>query len=145
MEFKLRCERRLGEMLGEMDKHRGGRPKKTGNRGVTSFEPLKYSDIGVDKRLASRAQPIASVPEKKFEAAMAEAKDKERELTRSTVDKLLKTSAREERKRVAANQPASPLQLVPEHTDKACSGSGGYNSLPRFVLARDRAKSFPLP
>jgi len=65
-EFKLRCERRLGEMLtGEIQ--RGGHNKKQSNTPMTLL-----ADFGIDRNLSSRAQRIASVPEDKFEAVIGQ-------------------------------------------------------------------------
>ena len=63
-EFKLRCERRLGEMLvgmkkaGEMSR---GQPKKKCPTPMTLLKDLK-----IDRNLSSRAQRIASIPEEYY-------------------------------------------------------------------------------
>ena len=62
-EFKLRCERRLGEMLvgmKEVGEFGQGRRKVQG--------AMNFEDLDIDRNLSSRAQRIASVPEDKFEA-----------------------------------------------------------------------------
>lgn len=87
-EFKLRCERRLGELLGLM-KARGeiveGQPKRTVG------PPRQYlKDVSISRDLSARAQRIAAVPEAHFERVLADAKAGEQELTRVAVDKLLK-------------------------------------------------------
>ena len=87
-EFKLRCERRLGEILGAM---RGTGEIREGRRPTNYDGPaiVSLADIDIDPRLSSRAQRIASVPEEKFERVIAEAKDGEKELTRRAVEKLI--------------------------------------------------------
>ena len=91
-EFKLRCERRLGEMLsaaklrGDIDK--GGHPVKTARQGST------LSDLGLSRDLSSRAQRLGAVPEAEFEARIAEAKEEEEKLTRRVMDDLLRTGNR---------------------------------------------------
>ncbi len=60
--FKLRCERRLGEMLAQ-EIQRGDLNKKQSNTPMTLL-----SDLGIDRNHSSRAQRIASIPEEKFES-----------------------------------------------------------------------------
>jgi N6-adenosine-specific RNA methylase IME4 len=80
-EFKLRCERRLGQLLEENNPH--GINRFT--RGGKSTIP----DLGIDYNTSARAKRIALVSEETFEAVIAEAKEGERELTRRAVEKLL--------------------------------------------------------
>ncbi len=86
-EFKLRCERRLGEMLRGM---KDGGELKTGAAAHKCREATTLTDYGISRDISSRAQKIASVPEEEFEAVIAQVKDGERELTRKAVEKLLK-------------------------------------------------------
>jgi phage N-6-adenine-methyltransferase len=89
-EFKLRCERRLGEMLAVM--------KDAGefSRGQPEKNPVTpriiLSEMNIDAHLSSRAQRIAAVPEEKFEAVMAKARQEEQQITRRTVEELLSPS-----------------------------------------------------
>jgi phage N-6-adenine-methyltransferase len=77
-EFKLRCERRLGEMLSVM--------KGTGEIGHAhnkrcSGPMTTLSEMDIDRNLSSRAQKIAAVPEEQFEAAIATVREEEQQLT----------------------------------------------------------------
>lgn len=81
-EFKLRCERRLGEMLTN-EIQQGGHNKKQSPTPLTLL-----SDVGIDRNLSARAQRIAAVPEAKFEAAIATIKDEERDLTRRAFETI---------------------------------------------------------
>src|SRR5207248_1605451 len=74
-EFKLRCERRLGELLAVTVRHEGGRPNSNGTL------PFRGLPEGVSKMQSSRWQREASVPEHLFEAWMAETREKGGELT----------------------------------------------------------------
>ena len=65
-EIKVRAERRLGELLLETRKHRGGRPRKTGSSEEPVFERLE--ELGVSKKLSAAAQRLAGVEEDAFEA-----------------------------------------------------------------------------
>jgi N6-adenosine-specific RNA methylase IME4 len=86
-EFKLRCERRLGEMLLSL--------KATGDFGQGRRKvhgSMNFKDVGLsesDRNLSSRAQRIASVPEEQFEIAIAEVRQEEQQITRRAMDKLL--------------------------------------------------------
>ncbi|WP_245303511.1 MT-A70 family methyltransferase [Pseudorhodoplanes sinuspersici] len=66
----MRAERRMGILIRELDLHRGGRPRKTG----TDEEPVsvvKLADLGVDKKLSSRAQKVGGIADRAFEAMIA--------------------------------------------------------------------------
>jgi hypothetical protein len=87
-EYKLRAERKLGEFLAKSEKATGtaglGRPKKGGS----SREPPKgtptLSEIGISKKVSSRAQKLAAVPVDVFEASIVQAKEASKELGFST-------------------------------------------------------------
>ena len=107
-EYKLRAERRLGEILAKTEKAKGaaGGGKKTGPRG-TLVEPRdktpKLDDVGISKKLSSRAQKLAAVPAEVFEAKIAEAKEATKELGFTTF------ADRAARKVVHAAKVARPL------------------------------------
>ena len=80
-EIKLRARLRLGEMIVEQKETVGlnkgtagkGRPKIGG----ATEEPPKdnrptLAEAGIDKKLSSRAQKLAAVPEEKFEGMLGE-------------------------------------------------------------------------
>lgn len=66
---------RLGELLTQTEKHKGGRPEKTPGGGDRGFKPSRYSEVGVDYKLASRAQRIAAVPEEKLPVGLRVLRD----------------------------------------------------------------------
>jgi N6-adenosine-specific RNA methylase IME4 len=66
-EIKLLAERGAGTLLAKMEKHKGGRPNKTGNVVL----PVSLDEIGIDKMRSSRWQQIASVPQAAFDAYLA--------------------------------------------------------------------------
>lgn len=71
-EFQLRAERRLGEVLGaakEAGHFAEGRPKKNGSD-AEPFPPATLAEVGVDKKLSSRAQKAAALPTQAFEATI---------------------------------------------------------------------------
>lgn len=72
-EIRIRAERKLGELIAaqksEFGLNKGGRPsEKTGSQHepVSNHVPT-LSDVGVSKKLSSRAQKLAAVPEHEFE------------------------------------------------------------------------------
>lgn len=75
-EIRVFAERRMGEILKET-------PRNEGAKGIgTSAVPKEnrtptYSDMGIDKKQASRAQKLASIPEEEVKAAIEDAKQKE--------------------------------------------------------------------
>jgi hypothetical protein len=84
-EIKARAERRAGEMLremaarGERERGRGGDRKSPSTRSdrdpksPKSPKSPKLSDLGVTRDQSSQWQKIASIPEKAFDAALADA------------------------------------------------------------------------
>jgi N6-adenosine-specific RNA methylase IME4 len=79
-EIKIRAERRAGEILSEMDKHKGGRPKNH-SHDDNGFPRLR--DLGIDGNKSSRWQMISEIPEDSFEDYIKTTKSKEAELTSS--------------------------------------------------------------
>jgi hypothetical protein len=72
----MMCQRRVGQLLGEMDLSKGGRPKTSPQRGEVSQPPPKpevtLPSLGLSHQYASDAKTLASVPEKQLTAAMEE-------------------------------------------------------------------------
>jgi hypothetical protein len=66
-DLKLRAERRAGELLAEMPKHKGGNPNLTGSAAAPVGNTPKLHDIGITKKESSRWQKLAAMPEKQFE------------------------------------------------------------------------------
>lgn len=68
-ELRFRAERRLGELLRDMPKHEGGRPKKTGS--TAELVMATVAALGIDKKTPMRAQRLAALPEAKFAVVAA--------------------------------------------------------------------------
>lgn len=97
-EIRLRAERRLGEILAAQKAlpreqggglHPGGRPLKTG----TKPEPVSLEELGIDKKLSSRAQKFAAVPEAKFERQVADWRSRVEDGREHVTSDLAKLSA----------------------------------------------------
>lgn len=72
--IRVRAERRMGELLEAMQK-RGDREGHGGDRKSNERDArLKISDLGIPPDRATRAQQLARVPEKQFEAALGESR-----------------------------------------------------------------------
>jgi hypothetical protein len=77
-EIRLRAERRLGELLRNTPKNRGGRPTETGKADI----PVStLGEIGITKIQSSIWQRIARLALADFEERIAEAKENALELT----------------------------------------------------------------
>ena len=87
-EIKLRCERRIGEMLKEMPKQHGARPADTDSHDVT---PPTLKELGIGRMDSSRWQAIAELPQDKFEEHIATVQAKNEELTTVGVVELAKS------------------------------------------------------
>jgi phage N-6-adenine-methyltransferase len=86
-EIKLRAERKAGEMLAAMDKHKGGRPSETSNS-VLPVSGESLDDLGIDKMQSSRWQKEASVSEDAFDEYLHECFEQSREVTQSGLLKI---------------------------------------------------------
>lgn len=81
-EYKLRAERRLGEILAITE--RAKRPPgpgrgKVGSPAVPTLSDVAtLSDMGLSKKVSSRAQKLAAVPADIFEAKIAQAKGRQK-------------------------------------------------------------------
>jgi len=81
-EAHLRTQRRAGELLTEITKHRGGRPAKTGaNEGRVTDTVPTLRQLGIDRHESSRWQAIATLPAERFEGYIADCREHGRELT----------------------------------------------------------------
>lgn len=94
-EIVMRSERRLGEMLAAT-------PKNTGAKGIgTSAVPREnhtLAEMGIDKKLSSRAQKLASISERAIEARIKTWREgAERGADRVTTD-LMRTGNKKERR-----------------------------------------------
>jgi len=77
-EIRERAERRLGQMLKNTPPQVGARGRKGPGRGKRSAkteprfaESPTLADMGIDKKLSSRSQKLASLPESDFEKKVA--------------------------------------------------------------------------
>lgn len=77
-EIRTRAERRLGELIvlqkQTVGLNEGGRPSKTPTISEEVSRPT-LADAGIDHKLSSWAQQVASIPTEGFEAAIAEGRE----------------------------------------------------------------------
>jgi hypothetical protein len=86
-EIKVRAERRVGELLGEMVKNPGGRPAgETPSivEGVSDAPPT-YEDLGISYTTAFRWQLLSPPPEEEFDRYIDQTKEQDEELTTAGV------------------------------------------------------------
>ena len=108
-EYRLRAERKLGEILATTPKAEGGRPLKTGSK----TEPVStLAEMGIDKKTSSRAQALAAVPDEDFEAMVQVTG--EQELNASQVAKDAQKRKRRENQTAAEESRAK--EFVKEFT-----------------------------
>jgi N6-adenosine-specific RNA methylase IME4 len=69
-EIIVRAERRLGQMLDAVDL-RPGQPRKNGSESEPFLVKPTLVELGIDKKLSSRAQKLASISERAIEARLA--------------------------------------------------------------------------
>ncbi len=126
-EIRIRAERRLGEMIQAQKKTVGLNTGTRGQRltrvtGGAIAEPPEsdkptLADAGIDKKLSSRSQSIASIPEDEFEATLEEHREKQKAVTAATMEKMLKRKKSIEQHAAGLRDPApvsetGPYQVV---------------------------------
>ena len=95
-EIRLRAERRAGELLKEMeetgqrsagaDKSAGpGRGKKPVVANDRFSKPPTLPELGITRDQSSKWQKVAAIPEEKFEATIASAREKQEEITTAAI------------------------------------------------------------
>lgn len=104
-EIRIRAERRVGELIEQQKATVGlGRPgvkPQLGSHVEPNSRPPELKEVGIDKKLSARAQQLAAVPGRKFEAMLTEWRDRvQRETERVTVNLL-----REGRRRKGGGPP----------------------------------------
>jgi len=98
-EIRIRAERRLGEMIRTQKETVGLNTGGWGNREScsTNTEPQDVkptlADVGIDKKLSSRAQAIAAIPEDDFEETLAEHREEQQAVTARTMETLARKGA----------------------------------------------------
>ena len=108
-ELRLRAERRLGIMLSQQDFHKGGRPSKTGSSG----EPvLTLADVGIDKKMSSRAQRIGGIGEQAFEEMVESVRGRIAKGDRISLD--IATGDKKERRAERERELATKQATLPE-------------------------------
>ncbi len=70
IEIRIRAERQVGRLLGQVDKNAGGRPPKNRSYRATGLEDKTLDDMGITKNQSSRWQRISDIPSKNFEASI---------------------------------------------------------------------------
>jgi hypothetical protein len=103
-EIRLRAQRRLGEILVEKKLHgeiRAGHP-------VSNSTGLKLSELGIDRKLSSRAQRLAATPRSSFDRLLREWRSRMHRGNDRIVDPVAENGAARGRAR-NCNQPLDRL------------------------------------
>jgi len=97
-EIRIRAERRLGEMIAWQKGpdgpglNQGGWSERNAHSCGAPEEPQdrvpRLDEVGIDKKLSSRSQAIASIPEDQFEETLAKHRDSQRAVTSKTMERL---------------------------------------------------------
>lgn len=123
--IRLRAERRLGEMIAEQKAtvglNRGGRPKTRADEERVTDPVPTLAEVGVDRKLSSRAQKLAAVPEPAFEKHLAEFSEEVGRLGAKVSSKLIHEGEKAQR-RAEHQQPVEGGGTVEDLQALAASG-----------------------
>lgn len=119
-EIRMRAERRLGELIKWQKEtvglNKGGNPNlPTGSKKEPVEKPPTLAEVGIDKKLSSRAQKMAAVPEDKFEEMVGEWREKVEQETERVSTNLLREGEKAkkiEELREKANSPVAPINCL---------------------------------
>jgi hypothetical protein len=118
-EVKLRAERKAGELLHEMERHRSGRRGKwSHDETVSEPNPPRLNDkyrglycppptleeLGVDKNESSRWQQEASIPEPAFVKFISEMNAAKEEITQAALLRMAASSKAKKKTRPPADE-----------------------------------------
>jgi len=108
-EVKLRAERKAGELLGQLERGRGGEPSHSFQPGTSVSEyRTVLTESNVATTTAHRWQTVATVPDDIFEEHVATVQQEQRELTSAGVLRLAEGIKRQERVASMADAPQMP-------------------------------------
>jgi N6-adenosine-specific RNA methylase IME4 len=115
-EIRVRAERRLGEML-IVEKQAGhitrGQPKKK-RSDEEQYQRVKLDDIGIDRKLSSRAQRLGGIAERAFEAMVARMREQIRERGSRASIAALNTEEKTDRRNTRERDLGEKIQALPE-------------------------------
>jgi hypothetical protein len=114
-EAHLRTQRRAGELLMNLAKHRGGRRRRTDSTMRTVDGPATLRQLGIRPYESHRWQRIASVSAEVFEEIIREAYELRRELTTSSVLAIAKRLASRQAEAGAAARPEELQQELVQY------------------------------
>jgi hypothetical protein len=124
--IRFRAERRLGEMLLASDLAKGGRPKEKtcSDQEQVLDAPPTLAEAGIDRKLSSRAQRVATMDSAEFERALAQHAEEMRAGQGRVAMDLLKIGAEEkgrERRRDLAQVLSDVTAELPSGRQFPCA------------------------
>lgn len=111
-EIRIRAERRLGEMIRDQKETVGlaqGKRTDLVPEGNQVNDRPTLSDVGIDKKLSSRSQAIANIPEEQFEETLSNHREQQQAVTAKTMDTLAR-QGKEHEKPMPELKPVSHAQ-----------------------------------
>jgi hypothetical protein len=112
-EIRIRAERRLGEMIREQKNGEGlakpGPKPEIGTHKEPNSTPT-LADIGISKKLSSRAQSLAAIPDEDFEVTLDEHRAQQQAVT--VAENRKETPANNIEQYSTRYQPALPVECV---------------------------------
>lgn len=116
--FKVRAERKAGELLAQSD----GLGEHGGDR--RSSRSVRLEDLDISKSQSSRWQKLATIPEDRFEAAIRTTVDDGWELTTASLLRLAPRTTPAAAPRRNRTDVAAQVEQILSHLSRAASAAG---------------------
>ena len=114
--IRFRAERRLGELLEDTERAPAGRPSQEIGSESEPIKPPTLKEMGIDKKLSSRAQKLAAIPEEQFEGMISDWQERVSKETERVTTNLLREGEKAQRDadlaKVELSWPEGKFQVI---------------------------------
>jgi hypothetical protein len=115
-EAHLRTQRRAGELLAQVQKHRGGRPPgPNADKADIPGKPATLDELGIDPHDSHRWQLIASLPVDRFEDYISVSRTERQELTTARLLTLASRLRKQQEERAREEEMGARLATLIEY------------------------------
>jgi N6-adenosine-specific RNA methylase IME4 len=111
---RLWAERGIGEILAKTARHAGGRPSMKPVLVENGFSPARLRELGIDRKLSSRAQRLAEIPKQGFARWIEDAQQRQLEINTRDLLNLhdRRTAAAKNRERIIGGRVSDLVEFA---------------------------------